>query len=265
MENFIHWNANPIFFTIPIIHWPVRWYGVSWALAFFVSNLIMGKIFKTEKRPETQLDSLTFYIVIATLVGARLGHCFFYDADRYFSNPLEILKIYEGGLASHGAAVGIFIGIYLYCRKFKENILWLLDRMMVVVPIASFFIRFGNFMNSEIIGRVTHVPWAIIFTSVDQNPRHPTQMYEAIYYLILFILMYFLWSKKRNDFGKGFMFGFYLVLMFTFRFLIEFLKENQSPFENEMFINMGQVLSLPFIIWGMIMVKRSFDKNKVKK
>ena len=136
---------------------------------------------------------------------------------------------------------------------------------MVVVPIASFFIRFGNFMNSEIIGRVTHVPWAIVFTSVDQNPRHPTQMYEAIYYLILFFLMYFFWSKKRNEFGKGFMFGFYLFLMFTFRFLIEFLKENQSPFENEMFINMGQVLSLPFVIWGMIMVKKSFKKNKATK
>jgi len=264
MENFIHWSPNPIFFSIPFINWPVRWYGISWALAFILSSFIMGKIFETEKRKASQLDSLTFYLVIATLVGARLGHCLFYDADRYLSHPLEILKIYEGGLASHGAAIGIIIGMWLYCRKFKENLMWLFDRIVVVVPLASASIRFGNFMNSEIIGKITNVPWAIVFTQVDQNPRHPAQLYECIYCLVLFGITYYLWKKKRNELKPGFLFGFYLAVMFTFRFVVEFLKENQSPFENEMTLNMGQILSIPFVALGIYMMVRAVKNTKVQ-
>jgi phosphatidylglycerol:prolipoprotein diacylglycerol transferase len=265
LTHFLIWNPNPIIFTIPFAQWPVRWYGVSWALAFFASSIVFSKIFKDEKRPQAQLDSLTFYILIATVVGARLGHCMFYDTERYLAHPLDILKVYEGGLASHGAAIGIITGMWLYCRKYKENLLWLFDRMVVVVPLASAFIRFGNFMNSEIVGKITDVPWAVIFVQVDQSPRHPAQLYEAIFSLFLFGIIYFLCSKKRQKMGPGFAFGLYCTLMFSFRFLVEFLKENQSPFENEMFLNMGQLLSIPFVVLGMIMIKRSFRKPVGKK
>ena len=238
----------------------MRWYGISWALAFMASSFVMGKIFETEKRKASQLDALTFYVVIGTLVGARLGHCMFYDAERYLAHPLDILKIYEGGLASHGAAVGIITALLLYCRKFKENFFWLFDRLVVVVPLASASIRFGNFMNSEIVGKTTNLPWAIVFTQVDQNPRHPAQLYEALFCLVLFGVMYFLWKKKRNELGWGFLSGFYCTVMFLFRFIVEFLKENQSPFENEMFLNMGQLLSIPLIVFGIWLMRRSVKK-----
>lgn len=259
-SNFFVWNPNPIFFTIPMINWPVRWYGLSWALAFFVSNIFMGRIFKAEKRTESQLDSLTFYIVIATVVGARLGHCFFYDPEKYFAHPLDILKVYEGGLASHGAAIGIMVGMWFYCRKFKENLWWIFDRMMVVAPIGAFFIRFGNLMNSEIYGKVTDVPWAIVFTQVDAQPRHPAQLYEAVFYLFLSIFMNVLWSKKRKVLGGGYLCGLLFVLMFSFRFFVEFIKENQSSFENQMFLNMGQILSIPFVIVGIMLMKTSVKR-----
>lgn len=254
---FINWNPSPEIFTIPGIDWPVRWYGLSWALAFMGCHFFMNRIYKAEERTELQLDSLTLYIVIATVLGARIGHCLFYDFSYYTAHPLDILKIYEGGLASHGGAIGILIGMWLYCKKTKENWLWLFDRLIVVVPFASFMIRFGNLMNSEIVGKPTDVPWAFIFNQLDEQPRHPTQLYEAFFYILLFLFFYWLWKNKRNQFGKGFMFGLFCITMFTFRFLMEFLKENQESFENTLPINMGQILSVPFIIFGIYMMYRS--------
>jgi phosphatidylglycerol:prolipoprotein diacylglycerol transferase len=254
---FINWNPSPEIFTIPGIDWPVRWYGLSWAMAFIGCHFFMNRIYKAEGRTEKQLDTLTLYIVLATVLGARLGHCLFYDFPYYSTHPLDILKVYEGGLASHGGGIGIIIGMWLYCRKTKESWLWLFDRLIVVVPFASFMIRFGNLMNSEIVGRPTDVPWAFVFHQVDELPRHPTQLYEAIFYIFLFVLFYWLWNNKRNDFGKGFMFGLFCVLMFSFRFLMEFMKENQEAFENALPINMGQILSIPFILVGIYMMYRS--------
>ncbi len=258
---FINWNPSPEIFTIPGIDWPVRWYGLSWALAFIGCHFFMNRIYKAEGRTEKQLDTLTLYIVLATVLGARIGHCLFYDFPYYSAHPLDILKVYEGGLASHGGGIGILIGMWLYCRSTKESWLWLFDRLIVVVPFASFMIRFGNLMNSEIIGRSTDVPWAFIFHQVDELPRHPTQLYEAVFYFFLFVLFYWLWKNKRNDFGKGFMFGLFCVLMFGFRFCMEFLKENQEAFENAMPINMGQILSIPFILVGIYMMYRSKKEN----
>ncbi|MES2760950.1 MAG: prolipoprotein diacylglyceryl transferase [Bacteroidota bacterium] len=258
---FINWNPSPEIFTIPGIDWPVRWYGLSWALAFIGCHFFMNRIYKAEGRTEKQLDTLTLYIVVATVLGARIGHCLFYDFAYYSAHPLDILKVYEGGLASHGGGIGILIGMWLYCRSTKENWMWLFDRLIVVVPFASFMIRFGNLMNSEIIGRTTDVPWAFVFHQVDELPRHPTQLYEAIFYVFLFILFYWLWKNKRNDVGKGFMFGLFCILMFSFRFFMEFLKENQEAFENAMPINMGQILSIPFILVGVYMMIRSKKEN----
>ncbi len=268
--NFIQWNPSPEIFTIPGINWPVRWYGLMWALAFIASHFYMNRIYKKEGRTEKDLDVLTLYIILGTVLGARLGHCLFYDPAYYLSHPIDILKVYEGGLASHGGAIGIITGMVLYCRKTKESYLWLFDRLMVVVPLAAFFIRFGNLMNSEIIGTTTNVPWAFIFSSVDNLPRHPSQLYEGIFCLFLFFLFYWLWKpvrtgtggNKRNDFGPGFMFGLLCVLLFTERFFDEFVKENQEAFEKGMVLNMGQLLSIPFVIVGIYMMWRSI---KIKK
>jgi phosphatidylglycerol:prolipoprotein diacylglycerol transferase len=259
---FINWNPSPDIFTIPGIDWPVRWYGLSWAMAFIGCHFFMNRIYKAEGRTEAQLDVLTLYIVVATVLGARLGHCLFYGWEYYSQHPLEILKVWEGGLASHGGGIGILIGMWLYCRKTKESWLWLFDRLIVVVPFASFMIRFGNLMNSEIIGEPTNVPWAFVFHQVDELPRHPTQLYEAIFYFFLFVLFYWLWKNKRNDFGKGFMFGLFCVLMFGFRFGMEFMKENQEAFEASLPINMGQILSIPFILVGLYMMYRSKQESK---
>ncbi len=271
---YIHWDPRPEIFTIPGIDWPVRWYGLMWALAFIASHFIMNRVYKAEGRTDKQLDTLTLYIIIGTVLGARIGHCLFYGPwfdetlmngeviEGYLSHPLNILKVYEGGLASHGGALGIITAMILYCRKTKESWLWLFDRLVIVVPLAAACIRVGNLINSEIIGTVTDVPWAFIFVREDAMPRHPAQLYEAIFCVFLFVLMYCLWKTKRDQFGPGFMFGLLCVLLFVERFFDEFIKENQVEFENHNLLNMGQVLSIPFILIGIFMMWRSY---KVKK
>ena len=267
MLQYITWNPSPEIFTIPGIDWPVRWYGLMWALAFIGSHFVMNRVFKKEGRTEKDLDTLTLYVILGTIIGARLGHCLFYgpwfdeyDAygrvinEGYISHPLNILKVYEGGLASHGGALGIITAIILYCRKTGESWLWLSDRLVIVVAFAAMCIRFGNLMNSEIIGTVTTVPWAFIFVQEDHHPRHPAQLYEAVFCLLLFILLYRLWKYKREKLGPGFMLGLLCVLLFVERFVVEFFKENQVPFENELALNMGQWLSIPFVIFGILMM-----------
>lgn len=268
--NYIEWNPAPEIFTIPGIDWPVRWYGLMWALAFIASHFIMNRVFKKEGRTEKDLDTLTLYIILGTVLGARFGHCLFYgpwfdeyDAlgnlinEGYLSHPLNMLKVYEGGLASHGGAIGIIIAMILYCRKTKESWLWLFDRLVVVVPLAGMFIRLGNLINSEIIGHITTVPWAFIFLQEDSHPRHPAQLYEAIYCFFLFIFMYRFWKNKRSTVGPGYMFGMLCVLLFIERFVDEFFKENQVAFEGSLPINMGQILSIPFILIGIYMMWNS--------
>jgi prolipoprotein diacylglyceryl transferase len=269
--HYIIWNPSPEIFTIPGIDWPVRWYGLMWALAFIASHFFMNRIFRTEGRTDKDLDTLTLYIILGTVIGARLGHCLFYGPwfdeynaagqlvnEGYLSHPLNMLKVYEGGLASHGGAIGILTGMLLYCRKTKESWLWLFDRLVVVVPLAAMCIRIGNLINSEIIVTVTDVPWAFVFVQDDNMPRHPAQLYEAIYCFFLFIFMYRLWKNKRNTVGPGFMFGMLCVLLFIERFIDEFFKENQSDFEDSMVLNMGQWLSIPFILIGIFMIVRSY-------
>ncbi|MBS1651076.1 MAG: prolipoprotein diacylglyceryl transferase [Bacteroidetes bacterium] len=282
-QNFINWNPSPEIFTIPGINWPVRWYGLMWALAFIGSHFVMHRIYKTEGRSNAALDKLTLYIILGTIIGARLGHCLFYGPwfdkadlngnlieEGYLSHPLNILKVYEGGLASHGGAFGIIAGMALYCFKTKESWLWLFDRLVVTVPLAGMLIRIGNLINGEIVGNITSVPWAFVFQNNFDDvlmfknqgmpipPRHPAQLYEAIYCLFLFILMYQLWKHKRANFGPGFMFGLFCLLLFVQRFITEFLKVNQSSFEDNLAFNMGQLLSVPFIIAGLFFMWRSF-------
>lgn len=274
---FINWNVNPEMFTIPGIDWPVRWYGMMWALAFILSHFIMNRVYRTEGRTEKELDLLTLYIILGTILGARIGHCLFYDPEYYLAHPLDILKVYQGGLASHGGAIGIILGMWLYCRKTKESWLWLFDRLVIVVPLAGALIRFGNLMNSEIVGKITNVPWGFKFPNNDEDAanlihngvpipvRHPAQLYEALFCVVLFFVMYYLWKNKRDQFGPGFMFGFFCVVLWTERFLDEFVKENQVAFEDSLTLNMGQILSIPFIVAGIFMIWRSKKLKKAQK
>ncbi len=215
----------------------------------------MRKIFAAEGKKEDDLNDLLWYMIIGTVVGARLGHCLFYNPEFYLSHPLEILMIWHGGLASHGAAIGILIAIYLYSKKKADQpFLWVIDRVVITVALAGFFIRTGNLFNSEIIGRQTDVPWAFIFERVDNIPRHPTQIYEATAYLLIFLWLFTLYQKHGSKLKDGFLFGLFLILVFTFRFFVEFFKEYQEAWEKGMALDMGQILSIPLIIAGLVIL-----------
>lgn len=246
----VPWNVNPEIFRIG--SFAVRWYGLLFASSFLFGYIIMLKIFRNENLTEALLDKLTIYMAAGTIIGARLGHCLFYQPDYYLAHPLEILMIWKGGLASHGAAVGILIAIGLFVYKEKKNYVWVIDRVIIVVALSCFFIRMGNLMNSEIYGVETTLPWGFVFLRDGQNvPKHPTQIYEGLAYLITFIILYRIYWKKKGEFIKGSIISLALILLFTARFFVEFLKEPQEAWEKTMPLNMGQLLSIPFIILGI--------------
>jgi len=261
--SFIEWNVSPEIFHLGPIS--VRWYGFLFAMAFIAGYFIMSRIFEKEGKLKTDLEQLAVYMIFGTVIGARLGHCLFYNPEYYLSNPIEIIKVWEGGLASHGAAIGIIIALYLFTKKKKDfSLLWILDRVVIVVALGGSFIRLGNLFNSEIIGKAAEVPWAFIFTAVDDVPRHPAQLYESIAYFLVFLVLLFTYNKKKKELNDGLLFGLFLVLVFSFRFFIEFLKENQSPFEAAMALNMGQLLSIPFVLTGLYFIMRSLKTEKKK-
>jgi phosphatidylglycerol---prolipoprotein diacylglyceryl transferase len=263
MLAFIEWSVSPEIFHLGPIS--IRWYGFLFAMAFVAGYFIMTWVFKKEGRPQPDLEQLSVYMIFGTVIGARLGHCLFYNPEYYLSNPIEIFKVWEGGLASHGAAIGILTAIYLFAQKKKNYpMLWTLDRVVIVVALAGTFIRLGNLFNSEIIGKQTDISWAFIFTAVDDLPRHPTQLYESIAYFIFFLILLFIYYKGMEKNRSGLLFGLFLVLVFVFRFFVEFLKENQSGFEESMVLNMGQILSIPFVLAGVFFITKSF-KHKTKK
>ena len=262
--NYITWNVNPEIFGVGPLS--VRYYGLFFALAFVLGYYIFTRIFKIEKIKIEVLDRLTIYMIVGTVIGARLGHVFFYQPDYYLSNPLEILAIWHGGLASHGAAIGILIALYLFVRKEKKPFIWILDRIVIAVALAGFFIRMGNLMNSEIYGIQTNLPWGFIFLRNNEVvPKHPTQIYEALAYLLIFFLLFRIYFKTKGTFKPGLLFSLFLILVFTARFFIEFIKQVQVPFEKGMALNMGQILSLPFILLGLFLLYRSLSKKAVTK
>ncbi len=268
----IHWNPDPE--IVNILGFPIRYYGLLFAGGIFLSIYVLRWIFKQEEIPIENLDKLTTYGIIGILVGARLGHCLFYEPSYYLSHPLEmILPIsfnpnggikFTGyqGLASHGGALGLLIAIYLYIKKTGYSMINTIDLIAVVTGVAAGFIRLANFMNSEIIGMPTTKPWGIIFDRVDNLPRHPAQLYEAICYIMIFGIMIFLYKTKREKLKNGFFFGLVLVLIFSARFFIEFVKENQVGFEDGMIFNMGQLLSIPYILIGIGFMIYGFNKTK---
>ncbi|MFH1119435.1 MAG: prolipoprotein diacylglyceryl transferase [Bacteroidota bacterium] len=247
----ITWDISPLIFKIGSLQ--IRWYGLFFALSFYLGYLVLEKqVFKRENLKIDLLDKLATYVVIGTVVGARLGHIFFYEPMSYLRNPISILKIWEGGLASHGAAVGILLALILFVRKSGKTYLWTLDRVVMVVALGGFFIRMGNLMNSEIYGHFTSLPWGFIFVRDGQaDPRHPTQIYEGLCYLLLFFGLMSFYRKNYKTMKEGTIFGVFMIILFGVRFLIEFVKEPQVSFEQTMALNMGQLLSLPFILAGV--------------
>lgn len=247
----IPWNPDPEIFRIG--PFAIRWYGLLFASAFFFGYIIMRKMFRNEGLTDALLDKLTIYMAVGTVVGARLGHCLFYQPEYYLKNPLEILQVWHGGLASHGAAIGILIALGIFVYKEKKGYFWVLDRIAVVVALAGVCIRMGNLMNSEIYGVETTLPWGFVFLRDGQNaPKHPTQIYEALTFLFTFFLLFRMYWNKKGNVYQGLIISIFLILVFTSRFLIEYIKEPQVEFEAMMKLNMGQLLSIPFIALGII-------------
>jgi prolipoprotein diacylglyceryl transferase len=258
--SYFHWNPDPE--IVNVLGLSIRYYGLFFAGGLILCTYILGWIYKRENIPPQYLDKLTMFCIIGIIVGARLGHCLFYEPAFYLSNPLEILKVWQGGLASHGGVLGLLIAMFVYSRKTNHSMIDTADLIAVVSGLSFGFIRLGNFMNSEIIGTPTTKPWGVIFESVDSIPRHPAQLYEAIAYFIIFTAMIILYKKRRDKFRNGVFFGLGSVLFFTARFMLEFLKENQVGFEDGMTLNMGQLLSIPFILIGIGFVIYGLRRTK---
>jgi prolipoprotein diacylglyceryl transferase len=259
--NYIYWNVDPE--IINVFGISLRYYGLLFVSGLILCLYILRWIFRRENIPQELLERLSIYGIIGIFVGARLGHCLFYEPSYYFAHPLEmILPIQQlpggeykfsgyQGLASHGGVLGLLIALYFYSRKTKHSMIETIDLIAIVAVLEFGFIRLGNFMNSEIIGIPTTKPWGVIFERVDNVPRHPAQLYEAISYFIIFTIMMILYKKMRDRLKNGFFFGLATVLCCTARFIIEFVKENQVGFEDGMTFNMGQLLSLPYLVLGI--------------
>ncbi len=259
--SYITWDLSPE--LLDTEYFSIRWYGLLFALGFLIGQQIMIYIFKKEGKPERDVETLTVYMVLSAVIGARLGHCLFYEPDYYLSNPIKILKIWEGGLASHGAILPILVALWLYARRKKDqSYLWIVDRIVITIALAGGLIRMGNLMNSEIIGEPTDVPWAFVFTAVDNQPRHPAQLYEAITYFILFFFLFWFWKRKQERTPEGSLLGIFLIYVFGFRFLYEFLKEEQVAFEENMILNMGQILSIPAVLAGIFVLTMASHNAK---
>lgn len=271
---FIIWDVDPRILTLKMgeTEWPIAWYGLLFAGSFLAGQPFMRYVYRRDQKPVSDVEILTLYVVVATVVGARLGHFLFYEWELLLSEPghwlASMLKLPFEGLASHGATVGILLALFLYSRKRRDQpFLWVTDRVVMVGSLAGVMIRLGNLLNSEIYGQPTDLPWGFVFVRETDPallplvPRHPTQLYESLFCLFLFALTFGLWQQKRRQLADGFITGLFLVLLFSFRFLVEFLKANQEDFENNMALNMGQILSIPAILTGLIILFVNWTKK----
>lgn len=272
MISFITWTADPAIFSLGSRE--IRWYGLAFAIGFLIGYKIVELMWKREQLPMDWLDKLFLYTMGGTIIGARLGHCLFYDPIYYLSNPVEILKIWEGGLASHGGTLGIIVAIYFFSKYVShKSMMWTFDRLVVPTGLVACFIRLGNLMNHEIYGHPTDKPWGFRFILNLQDwksgaeplfslPSHPTQIYEALCYLFIFVMCMWLYFKRSAYQKEGLLFGVFMTWVFGTRFLIEFLKQVQEPFEEGMVLNMGQLLSIPFVIVGIYFIVKALKKEK---
>ena len=271
---YISWNPNEMAFDFGFLSF--RWYSLCWLIGLILAYIIVKKLYKEAKIKDELFDPLFIYCFLGILIGARLGHCLFYQPDYFLSSIdhiiemlLPIHKVADGswkftgyeGLASHGGTLGLMLALFIYCHRSKLSAWLVLDFIAIATPVTACFIRLGNLMNSEIIGKVTTVPWAFIFEQIDDQPRHPGQLYEAIVYFIFFFIGWWFYRHKPEKVGTGFFFGLCLTLIFTARFFIEFTKENQVEFEESLPLDMGQLLSIPFIIIGVVCMVRSRNKK----
>lgn len=274
MLSYITWTARPDLFILG--GWEVRWYGLFFAIGFYLGLLMMTKMFAKENVKEAWADTLFIYVIVATVIGARLGHVFFYAWPYYSQHPLEIFKIWEGGLASHGGSFGILLAIWLYSKKVTHrNMLWTLDRLAIPVALVAALIRTGNLMNHEIYGHPTNLPWGFRFIEnvrywqhgaqpIFSVPSHPTQIYEALCYLITFgVLLLLYWKNAKAKAQEGLLIGIFFIGIFFTRFMIEFVKEDQEAFEAGWLLNMGQLLSIPFILAGVFLIIRALKRPPV--
>jgi hypothetical protein len=261
---YILWNPDLEIFRIG--NFAIRWYSTCWLIGLALAYFIVKWLYKDQKVKDAYFDPLFMYCFLGILIGARLGHCLFYQPEYFLSSWTHVVEMFlpihqiaDGswkftgyeGLASHGGTIGLMVALYLYYRKTGMNLWHVLDDIAIATPITACFIRLGNLMNSEIIGTPTNVPWAFIFERVDMTPRHPGQLYEAIAYFFFFFVMLHFYKRTSKEVGTGFYFGLCLTLIFTFRFFIEYTKDIQVDFESGMIFNMGQLLSIPFIILGI--------------
>lgn len=274
--NYILWNPDVEAFHL--FGFSVRWYSLCWLIGLVLAYFIVQRLYKQQKIKDEYFDPLFLYCFFGILLGARLGHCLFYQPEYYLTSfkhfvemivPIHFLPgggwkfVGYEGLASHGGTIGLIVALYLYYRRTRLNLWQVLDNIAIATPITACFIRLGNLMNSEIIGKVTDVPWAFIFERVDKMPRHPGQLYEAIAYFLFFFVGLWFYRKRLQRVGTGFFFGLCLTLIFTFRFFIEYTKDIQVDFESGMLLNMGQILSIPFIAIGIYCMCRK-GKNQEK-
>ena len=294
--NYITWNVDPVLIHLGSLE--IRWYGLLWALGFLVGYFVMRRMYRREKMTDDSMDKLLIYMLVFMVIGARIGHCLFYEPEFYLSHPLKMLAVWEGGLASHGGAIGILIGLWIYVRNYNKSpkkkdekqritYIWILDRIVVAVCLVGALIRVGNVMNHEIYGTPTSLPWGFVFLRGAEQfcgtfdnytacnawdapcppsqwlPCHPTGLYEAFFCLVAMGIL--LWMYYKRDLGNrqpGLMFGTFLIIIFGSRILIEFLKNVQVDFERDMVFDMGQWLSIPFVLVGIGMIVWSFVQRK---
>lgn len=270
MISFINWDVDPALFSIGSFE--LRYYSLSWALAFISAMWLFSKMLKRENMPAKLVDSAFNYAFLSTIIGARLGHCYFYEFDNYIGDPFAVLAIWEGGLASHGAAIGLLVGLYMFSKKNKLKYIWTLDHIVTLIPLSGAAIRLGNLMNSEVYGNPTGSDFGFRFIEnigawragaepIYTAPSHPTQIYEAGIYVALFLLLWVMYKKDITVKFPGLIFSVFLIVLFGGRLIIEFIKLPQVSFEEVMTLNMGQILSIPFIILGGVILYLSLRKK----
>ena len=269
MEHFI-WNVDPILLELGPLQ--LRWYGLLFVGSFFLGLMILQWIYKREGRDPSILDNLLIYIMIGAVIGSRLMHCLAYEPEFYLANPLEILKVWKGGLASHGGLLGVLIALYIFAKRYNESYLWLISRVAIPGALTAAFVRFGNLFNSEILGLPSELPWAIVFQRVDMIPRHPVQLYEATAYLLLLLILVTVYRKSTTGFASKILPSIFLTYMFILRFLLEYTKTRQADYTTDPPFTTGQMLSVPFIlvgivwiIWALRTTKKEADPKGLKK
>jgi len=258
MEYFT-WNADPVLLKLGPIQ--LYWYGILFVGSFFVGTWILQKIYNREGKDPAILETLFVYIMVGAALGARLAHCFFYDPTYYLANPLKVFAIWEGGLASHGGVVGVLLATWIFSKKHKESFMWLLSRLAIPAAFSGAAIRMGNFMNSEIVGQPTDIPWAVVFQRLDNIPRHPSQLYEALAYLSIFVFLLLVYRSVKPAFATKVLPALWFITIFTARFFLEYVKTKQAAYSSDLAFSTGQMLSLPFVILGVVWLIWAFKSK----